>query len=150
MSVENNYTTNSSCTYIRYALGNSYYGITSAVDQCNHCIKIFESAAEEKSKIVLDGSELEPKEIIICGPVSSYDSWKKVCKTHLSEVCVKQQLCNLCNKKSTIKTEPKICEKCAVGIIDRTTEMNAICLFPTVDQSDCMCKYCKLRLGIKV
>jgi len=148
MCAENNHTINTSGTYIRFTTGNKYYNFTSGFENCSYCLADLETSKDLKSKIKLTGTE--SSNLLMFGYSDLIDKWKYVCMRHLDEVCVKQQHCNVCNKRSVVREIPRICKGCADVIIRTTADMNTVCSYPDVDQSDCMCTYCKKRLGIKV
>lgn len=84
--------------------------------------------------------------VITVGTNKNYDGWVNYCRDHLPNMVCKKQLCNLCNPKSVIKTNPKICIDCSTEILENNKEMCLTCNYPNVPRSECLCKYCKMVL----
>lgn len=86
----------------------------------------------------------EPIYTMAQGGTNNYNNWLFLCYDHLSTVVVKQQMCNICNKKASTDTV-NLCKKCYDGLWKNNIEMNNICKYPYVDMDICNCKYCQLR-----
>jgi len=106
-------------TYLSFSFGgkNPNYNFTGSYDVCNICcattdVKPGRGSESKRSKacqvVLMFGKDA----------IGEYDSWKKICKEHLSEFVCKKQQCNVCNPKAKFDINPRICMACALMLLD--------------------------------